>query len=266
MAACIGLLVGAEGGAPRADGAAVNPPYPTGKVRGAVIESGPGQVRVDWSRGMVIATAAAAADLRAPSPPVARVGAMRRARQRARALLSQRVAQLPVGSRTVTAHRAADRTVAARLDEALDHLLDLEVRHASDGSVVLSAGLPLQAVRVALGGMRRLEPGKTPVANFATAVIVDARSVLSAPSLLIGLATAAGRRVGPTVFYRDMKAARADPRLGSRAVGIAAKAAKRTDSGLDLELGESREGKTASLSEVERAVDAGALVVIVIGR
>src|SRR5687767_10233649 len=58
----------------------------SGEAGAVVMALGP-DARVDWTRGLLVATGAAAGDLRAPSPEVARVKAERQARDAARTRL-----------------------------------------------------------------------------------------------------------------------------------------------------------------------------------
>src|SRR5688572_8785409 len=102
--------------------------------------------RVDWTRGLLVARGAAAGDLRAPSPAVARLAAERRARQAARDQLRALAAAIPTGDGKKLG--APDGAAAARLDAALGRTIDLTTDYGTDGSVVLTCALPLEALRV----------------------------------------------------------------------------------------------------------------------
>jgi hypothetical protein len=184
---------------------------------GAVIDSlGPG-ARVDWTRGLLIATGAAAGDLRAPSAELARLKAERQARDAARTQLRRHARDLALADgRELGA--ALEGKAAARFDRALESLLDEHVEHASDGSVVLTAALPLESVRAAVFGPA---PPASAGQDGPTAIVVDAGRHLDRPALGVKLAAGSERYAGPTVF-----AARGDAigpeRLGSRPVQVEA--------------------------------------------
>ena len=186
---------------------------------GLVVASlGPG-ARVDWTRGLLIATGAAAADLRAASPELARFAAERQAREAARRRLRQLARGLDLaGGRELGA--ALTGAAAERFDRALDAVLDERIDHASDGSVVLAAALPLEAVRAALFGPSPPAAAKTE--RGPTAIVVEAGRHLKRPAVGVKLAAGGERYGGPTVF-----AVRADElgaeRLGARPLRVRAR-------------------------------------------
>lgn len=195
---------------------------PTGSALAApttVLDRSDKSAVIDWTRGMIIAAGAAAADLRAPSPRVARVKATREARTSAHERLMRRARALQLGARSVGAHADADGTVRTRLETAVDRALQLSIDYASDGSVVMTAGLPLEAVRVAVSGA---STRAVQARSEATAVIVDARSVLARPRLGLPVTTPAGAYTGPTVYHRTLEAALADKRAGNRVIAVLA--------------------------------------------
>lgn len=219
-----------------------------------VIEPRPERGAIDWTRGLITAMGAAAADLRAPSPDVARVTAERRAMDQARARLRESALSLTVGGVAV-AERARDADVAARLARALERALTLDVAYGSDGSAVVTAALPLEQVRHAVLGVPRARAA----ADAPTAIIIDARKHLRRP--VLGLTVAAGdaQGRGPAVFHRSLDAAARDVRLGERVVRARARALAGGADGPRLEL-EARD------QDVATALETGALLVIVIAK
>ena len=208
-------------------------------------------VRTDWARGLTIAHGAAAGDLRAPSAAVARVGAERTARERARTRLEAAARKLPVaGGKTVGQRADADKEIARRLQAAMAHTVDLDIDYGSDGSVVVEAALGLDALRAAVFGP---DPaGDASDAKAISAVIVDARKLKLAPAIGLSLAAGSERYRGPTIYVTSADAIRKDGRAGKAPIDAVA-------TGLD-------QGSLAiSLApdKLASARRAGALVVVV---
>jgi hypothetical protein len=238
-------------------------------VPNAVIVPGPERTAIDWSRGLITAVGAAAGDLRAPSPAIARVAAKRKALDQARARLDSRARALTLGTRPVAEHIENNAPARARLERALQHVVELDVSYGSDGSVVVTAGLPLEAIRLAVHGPPRPAPAEREN-SLPTAVIIDARKVMNTPILGVALNTPAGPRAAPTVFYRSVKAARADARLGQRAISLTAARLDKADAVLQVTAPGKKKGDVidslVSLDSLDQALETGALVVIVIGK
>jgi hypothetical protein len=134
-----------------------------------------------WALGRVEATGVGPADLRAPSPDIARVAAERTARKAARARLESEARALPW---------AGGGTVGARADAALAAAATDEVRYQSDGSVVVRMHLDLDA----LAGAASAD---------GAVVAVDARRLPLAPAVGLALAGAATRYEGPVRYVRE---------------------------------------------------------------
>jgi hypothetical protein len=134
-----------------------------------------------WALGRVEATGIGAADLRAPSPDIARVAAERAARRTARAQLEAETRALPW---------AGGGTVGARADGALAAAAVDEVRYQSDGSVIVRMHIELDA----LAG---------PPAEAGAALAVDARRLEIAPAAGWALAGGGARYAGPIRFVRE---------------------------------------------------------------
>lgn len=220
---------------------------------GHVVDRDNDGVVVDWTRGMIVARAAAAADLRARSPQVARVGAERRARARAREALRRRAGKLRLADGGRAGRALARRRARDVLHRALQHSLDVGVDYGSDGSVVMREGLPLEAVRAAVWRAPAPPPGAP---GSVTAVVVDAGGVLHRPRLGIALSAGSVRYRGPVV-YRYGSAG--DGRLGARVLRARA---RRLSHGALVLSGE--HGNPFPPARLSAARNCGALVVILI--
>lgn len=227
-------------GAP-APGDAASPP-------GALVVPLGSDARVDWTRGLLIATGAAAGDLRAPSPALARVKAERQEREAARARLEKLARDLALADGKKLGG-ALGREASERLERALARLIDQRIEHASDGSVVLEAALPLEAARAAVFGAG--EPAAPGSEKHPTAIVIEAGRHMKRPALGVKLSAGAERYAGPTVF-----AAREDA-VGRDALGLRPARARATGyRGGALRLGDD------DAIKVRQAREAGALVVI----
>lgn len=215
-----------------------------GVGRHVITKAGKGTT-IDWTRGLIIARGAAAGDLRAPGPQVARLAAERKARAAARQKLALAAAQIPAGP---------DKQVTEELLSSLEkRTIDLSIDHGSDGSVVAEVGLPLEAVRSELHGALAMPEAE---GDGPTALVIDARKVVRKP--LVGLTVISGAESyqGPTIFVTDSKSASADPRLGDRPEAMT---------------GRSYDGGKLTIDE--RAADrlaaarrGGAVVVVILGK
>ncbi|HET6611875.1 MAG TPA: hypothetical protein VFG83_07810 [Kofleriaceae bacterium] len=170
------------------------------------------RTHIDWSRGLVVATAGQATDLRAPRPAIARIAAERGARARATEAAAAAVKALPLSPSGTVGDAAKDADVAARLERAVAAARDLDISYSTDGSVTITVAIALEAVRRAIVGTA---PAPAINASAPTAVIVDARRVLRAPHLGIELKRQDASYRGPVVFYRG-SAEIPDDRLGPR--------------------------------------------------
>ncbi len=162
------------------------------------------EVKVDWQRGLLIASCAAPADLRAPNPDLARVKAERVAKKRCTEALRKAAGELSAVS---------GNSVEASLGEALPEMatMMLGADQGSDGSVVVRMALGIDALRAQLYKMD--VPLKTaPV--LTSPLIIDARSLKVTPA--VGYAVGAGKATyrGPTLFFQEELVARSDERVG----------------------------------------------------
>jgi hypothetical protein len=206
--------------------------------------------RLDWAKGHLVATGAAAAALRAPGPDVARVGAERAARTRALATLSRAVLAVPVASGgTVQDLVGQDPAKARRLTAAVERARTIDTSYASDGSAQVVVALPLEGVRLALW------PAPTPTADpqAPTVIVVDAQALKLRVGVGLELGAGAAAARLPTLFVFSPEAATADARAGGRV--LTAKAKSAAGGRLELDLAE---------AALEQATRAGALVMIVV--
>lgn len=185
-----------------------------------------GVVQVDWSRGVMIARGGASADLRAPTPAVARVAAKRQAEASARERLLVAATTLLAEAGGIVAPPSAggDPTPErARLEAAIEAARIERLRYASDGSVTLDAVLPLEALRLVAKGPR-LVAGAAPDAA-PTAVVVRAGTHLEAPVLGLSLVVDGKALGGPVVYARAGKAAIVPAVAGPRPLSVEASGA-----------------------------------------
>jgi hypothetical protein len=162
-------------------------------------------VRVDWSKGVVLADGLGVADRHAPSPAVARSTSRRAAEDDARAHLRAELGKLPLAAGGTVAGRAKDAAIQARLDQAIDDAFAFAAEPETDGAWRVTLAVPLEAVRQAIDGPRALAVGGD---DAAAVVVVDGAAV--PPSI--------GYRVGAdgatTIFVADVPEwARAAPRV-----------------------------------------------------
>jgi hypothetical protein len=159
----------------------------------------PARADTDWARGVITTSAVGTADRRAPSPAVARVGALREAEARAAASLLEQARALPRASGGTVGEAAdADPAVAAALAAALAVPLELATDRQPDGSVRIERALPIEAVRQAMSGPE-------PVAGVApegavTAIVVDARNLKVTPAVGIGVSDGTETLELPVLF------------------------------------------------------------------
>jgi len=176
------------------------------------------ETRIDWEQGLLIATAAAPADLRSPNTQLARVKANRVARQRCYQKLRLAAEKL------VTASGASvQKQLGKRLPEMGLGLMLLGSDQGSDGSVVVRMALPLDSLRGRLYGPD--SPRSEPLANQPV-LLVDARKLSLHPSLGTLLKAGETKYRGPVLFFASEKRARAEARVGAKTPLIVAKSVK----------------------------------------
>jgi hypothetical protein len=141
---------------------------------------------VDWSSGLVTATGIGLADRHAPSPAVGRAASRRRADDAARAKLAVALGEV--------AWVAGDSPgeLAKREGWIAAHAVVVDATLNPDGSWRVTMGLPVEAIRTGLGGVRSLPAGGD--TDETRALVIDARSIDAAPvgGVAIGDAKVAG--------------------------------------------------------------------------
>jgi hypothetical protein len=138
---------------------------------------------VDWARGLVIARGVGLADRHAPSPAVARGTSRRGAEAAARATIAKRLPQLPLAGGGTVADKLGEATVKARLDRAVAAAIVLDASPETDGSWRVELAVPIEAVRQALAGPRRLDAGGD---GGPPAIVVDGVSAAPAIGWTVG--------------------------------------------------------------------------------
>ncbi len=146
--------------------------------------------KANWTRGLLMAKAAAAADLLAPRVEVARVKATRQARARAIAIVKKAAKKM--------GHRGTITT---------DHTIVADRLWTSDGSTVLSVAVPITLLR------------SGPEVSFSntvesSALVIDARGSKAKPSLAFRLQAGEVIAAGPIIFHNNEKEWLADLRVG----------------------------------------------------
>jgi hypothetical protein len=224
---------------------------PAGSARADAVTTEASGATVDWTAGEIFAVGRAVADLRAPTVPLARVGAERRARERALAALTAAARALPIAAGgTLGAAMAKDAELAGRVARAIDGAREVVVDHASDGSTRIRMAAALEALRGALVGITL---GPTPP-TAPTALVIEAGAALGAPRLGLALTAGGERMVGPTVFARGAGGLAGDPRLGDRV--LKGRARRLVAGALEIE------GGAASALGAARAADAIVVVIL----
>jgi hypothetical protein len=180
----------------------------------------PAHADVDWQRGLITIKAVGTADRRAPSPAVARPGALREGETRAEAALLELARGLPrAQGGTIGEAADADPLVAAALAAVVAAPIEVATDFLPDGSVRVERALPIEAIRQAIAGPERFVPAG---ADAITAIVVDARKLKLKPA--VGIAVTDGQATLELPALFDGKPpADDDPRLGARPLRVTAK-------------------------------------------
>lgn len=169
--------------------------------------------RVDWKRGLLIGSGAAAGDLRSPTRQLARVKATRQAKTRCQGALMEAAAKIALAG-------GKKRMDAKKLDLLAEGLVHLGVDHGSDGSVVVEMALPLDGLRSLFFSSDIPLAGQ---GGSASPVLVDARGLKLKPAIGYTLTDEDNNSYrGPTVFFDSEREARKDARLGKDATLVRA--------------------------------------------
>lgn len=151
--------------------------------------------KVDWARGLVVASGVGVADRHAPNPAVARGTSRRGAQDAAKKLIAAKLDDLPIAGGGKVGDRAKDKDVAERLAAAVDAALTIAAEPETDGAWQVTMAVPLEAVRQAIAGPRTLatDGDKGPIA-----VVVTGASAKPAIGWKVGTLDA------PTLFVTDV--------------------------------------------------------------
>ncbi|HUJ62027.1 MAG TPA: hypothetical protein VLX92_26155 [Kofleriaceae bacterium] len=174
------------------------------------------EVKVDWAAGLVTADGLGVADRHAPSPAVARGTSRRAAEDRARHALREAIDALPVAGGGKVGARAKDAAVKARLDRAIEAAFATFAEPETDGAWRVTMAVPIEAVRQAIAGPRRL-----PEAGDAGPPVIVIDGVTASPA--VGT-TVAGRDVAtvwvtePPAYARDAPHVRGHATAGAIAL------------------------------------------------
>ncbi|HEY4243045.1 MAG TPA: hypothetical protein VGM88_24695 [Kofleriaceae bacterium] len=142
--------------------------------------------RVDWARGLVIADGIGVADRHAPSAEVAR-GTSRRAAERAAAgKIEAAIAGIPWAGGGTVGEKLADAGVKARVEKAIAAAIDVDAEPDTDGSWRVTRGVPLEAIRQAIGD------GPRAATSDADAPVVIVDGVKGAPALGVEIGGVSG--------------------------------------------------------------------------
>jgi hypothetical protein len=142
-------------------------------ARADVVAELPGGGTVDWSRGLVTATGIGLADRHAPSPAVGRAASRRRADAAARAELASALGEVA----WIAGGKPGE--LAAREGWIEAHAVVVDATLNPDGSWRVTMGLPVEAIRAGLGGVRELSADGDK--DETRALVIDARAIDVAP-------------------------------------------------------------------------------------
>lgn len=142
---------------------------------------------VDWATGLVTADGLGVADRHAPSPAAAREPARRAAEVVARKQLAAQLPALPLAAGGTLKDKLGDKQVAVRIAQAVERAVVVAATPHTDGSWNVTLGVPIEAVRQALEGPRKIAAadGDPPV------VVVEGMTAKPAVGVTIGGITGA---------------------------------------------------------------------------
>jgi hypothetical protein len=153
--------------------------------------------KIDWTSGTVTARGVGVANRHAPSPAAARGPARRLAEDAARKRLAAGVATVPLAGGGTLADKLGDAAVKARVDKAVANAIVSDATPETDGSWTVTMGVPLEALRQALAGPRKLVDR----ASDEGPPIVVVENVAAAP----GLGWTVDKLAAPTLWVKDAK-------------------------------------------------------------
>jgi hypothetical protein len=153
--------------------------------------------RFDWATGRVTAGGTGIADRHAPSPAVALGTSRRGADAAARRRIAAKLRSLPLAGGGTLAEMLTDRAIKARVDAAVEAAITVAAEPETDGSWHVTLAVPIEALRLALGGTRTL-----PAAGDRGPPIVVVESVPAKPAI----GWTVGGVAAPTLWVKDAPA------------------------------------------------------------
>jgi hypothetical protein len=173
-----------------------------------VVSSSIAHAEVDWAKGLVTADGIGVASRAAPTPAAARGPARRMAEEAAKKKLAPQLGALPLAAGGTLEAKLKDAGVKAAVDKAVANAIVVDAEPQTDGSWKVTMAVPIEALRLAIGGgPRALGTDSGP----AIVVVDGAGATKPAIGYTIGGVGAA------TVFVKEVPAwAKAAPRVKAK--------------------------------------------------
>jgi hypothetical protein len=163
----------------------------------SLVAGGVARADVDWAKGLVTGEGVGIADRHAPSAAVALGTSRRGAEDAARKAIAAQLSALPVAAGGKVGDAANDAAVAARLARAVDEAIVIDAVPETDGAWRVTMAVPIEAVRQAIAGARKLGADGD---HGAPVVIVDGAHAKPAVGWTVG------GLAGATVFVKEVPA------------------------------------------------------------
>ena len=183
---------------------------------------------INWGKGVVVVTGSGAPSLKASNAAAARLGAERAAKMSALRNALEAIKGVRVkGEQVLGDMMAGDGAVSAKVQGVVRGFKVLDTKYYSDGGIDLVVEVPLSGVVAAIS---KPETTKPAAATDYTGVIIDARGVDIAPSMLLTLVDAEGgaimdpaslnatsaKKHGSAAWMKSFDAAKKDARVGAK--------------------------------------------------
>ena len=183
---------------------------------------------INWGKGVVVVTGSGAPSLKASNAAVARLGAEQAAKMSALRNALEAIKGVRVkGEQVLGDMMAGDGAVSAKVQGVVRGFKVLDTKYYSDGGIDLVVEVPLSGVVAAIAKPDTTKPA---AATDYTGVIIDARGVDLAPSMLLTLVDAEGGAImdpaslnatsaqkhGSAAWVKSLDAAKKDARIGAK--------------------------------------------------
>lgn len=183
---------------------------------------------INWGKGVVVVTGSGAPSLKASNAAVARLGAERAAKMSALRNALEAIKGVRVsGEKVLGDMMAGDGAVSAKVQGVVRGFKVLDTKYYSDGGIDLVVEVPLSGVVAAVSDPKTTKPAPK---TEKTGVIIDARGIDLAPSMLLTLIDEEGGAIvdpaalnaasvqkhGSAAWMKSMDAAKKDPRVGAK--------------------------------------------------